>query len=117
MTKIDIAQQAGDFAEDKDLAASIREGHLRPAVTQQVEITLNFSGVRLVTQSFVHALISDVLRQNGEDALKYIVFKGCSQGVRGIVETVVQYSLESTDSASEPDRKPVRRKVAARKKR
>jgi hypothetical protein len=51
----------------------------------------------LTTQSFVHALISDVLRSEGEKILDRIEFKGCAPGVKGIIETVVQYSLETME--------------------
>src|SRR5207247_2494953 len=97
---IKVAELAGDFAEDKDLAATLRNRHLRTAVEKKTEVVRDFSGVSLVTQSFVHALISDVLRTNGENALKYVVFKGCNDGVKGIIETVVQYSLESVDDTN-----------------
>jgi hypothetical protein len=89
----------GDFAEDKDAAAQVREETLRPALAAGHRITLDFKGVRVATQSFIHALISDVLRQSGEQALDRMTFKDCSKAVRGIVETVVQYSLESLEGA------------------
>ena len=92
-----ILDLAGDFAEDKDLAASIRIATILPEVAKGRKVTLDFSGVTLVTQSFIHALIADVLRTQGEPSLTHMIFKGCSQGVRGIVETVVQYSLETAD--------------------
>lgn len=95
--KVQVAKLASDFAEDKDVAAKIREETLRPALKRNKEITLDFTGVDLVTQSFIHAMISDVLRRNGEEALDYVVFKGCEPGVRGIIETVVQYSLETIE--------------------
>jgi hypothetical protein len=97
---VSIFELAGDFAEDKDVAATIREECIRVAVGKKNKVVLEFGGVTLVTQSFIHALISDVLRSTGEAALKYIVFKECNPGVRGIVETVVQYSLEALE---EPD--------------
>ena len=87
----------GDFAEDKDAAAKIREEDIRSAVVLKRPVTLDFTGVSLVTQSFIHALVSDVLRTKGEEGLKYIIFKGCNKGVKGIVETVVQYSLETME--------------------
>jgi STAS-like domain of unknown function (DUF4325) len=58
---------------------------------------IDFKGVGLTTQSFVHALISDVLRMEGEGALGRMTFKGCNKSVRGIIETVVQYTLESLE--------------------
>lgn len=96
-----IEQNVGDFAEDKDAAARLRKNEIVPSIAKNHEVTIDFSGVRLATQSFVHALISEILRTGGEDVLKLITFKGCSKLVRGIIETVVQYSLESTDDADQ----------------
>lgn len=103
MSQISLIAVAGDFAEDKDIAASIRLHQIIPALNAGTEVVLDFTGVTLVTQSFIHALICDPLRVHGEDALARLVFKGCSDGVRGIVETVVQYSLETMDDDGETD--------------
>ena len=92
-----IIDHAGYFAEDKDAAALVRTRDLMPVLARNESVTIDFSGVRLTTQSFVHALISEVLRAHGEGVLALMTFKGCSKLVRGIVETVVQYSLETID--------------------
>ena len=94
---ITLAAFVGDFAEDKDQAASIRESSIRPALAAGKTVVVDFSGITLATQSFVHALISGVLRDQGDAALELLEFKGCVPGVKGIIETVVQYSLETTD--------------------
>lgn len=86
----------GDFGEDKDAAANLRKAKIQPMVSKGKNITLDFSGVTLVTQSFIHALMSDVLRSRGEEALEYLDFKNCVDVVKGIISTVVQYSLETT---------------------
>jgi hypothetical protein len=91
---INVGAEASSFAEDKDVAARIRETSLRPEVLKGHSVVLDFTGVRLTTQSFIHALISDVLRREGEGALDLLMFKGCSKEVKGIIGTVVQYSLE-----------------------
>jgi len=101
MTSISVFAMAGDFAEDKDVAAHIRDDHVTPALQRGRTLHLSFEGVTLVTQSFVHALISEPLRTHGEKALDLLVFEGCSTGVRGIIETVVQYSLETMDENGE----------------
>lgn len=95
MKTIELLPIVGDFAEDKDVAAALRENEIRPAIASGENVVLNFAGVTLATQSFVHALISDLLRTQGESVLEKIEFKNCVPGVRGIVETVVQYSLET----------------------
>ena len=93
--KIDVFGRAGDFGENKDTAAKVRDEKIRPRVKSGEKITLDFDGVTLVTQSFIHALLSDVLRTEGEKALKKIEFKNCVDVVRGIISTVVQYSLDT----------------------
>ena len=94
---ISIKDIATDFAEDKDVAAKIREDSIRKAIDSGRNIVIDFSGVTLTTQSFLHALISDILRSRGESALGKIIFKGCNRGIKGLIKTVVQYSLETID--------------------
>lgn len=74
-------------------------------------VVLDFAGVNLVTQSFVHALISDVLRSEGERGLDHLVFDHCNEGVRGIVETVVQYSLETMEGDSPEESAPPNKRL------
>ena len=97
MTTVRLMAEATAFAEDKDVAARIREGCLRPEVAAGREVVIDFTGVRLTTQSFIHALISDVLRRQGENVLDLVTFKGCNREVRGVIKTVVQYSLEGQE--------------------
>jgi hypothetical protein len=85
----------GDFAEDKDAAAKLREEKIKQSIEKSENIILDFEGVTLVTQSFIHALISNVLRMRGEEALDSLEFKNCVPVVKGIVSTVVQYSLDT----------------------
>lgn len=95
MTTLFIEKLAGSFAENKDIAARVREQDILPALADGKNIRLDFNGVSLTTQSFVHALISEALRQNGEHALDLMEFSGCNDAIRGIIETVVQYVLET----------------------
>jgi STAS-like domain of unknown function (DUF4325) len=92
---IDMFSMVGDFGEDKDAASNIRKQKIAPAVANGKTVVLDFTGVTLVTQSFVHALIANVLRVEGERVLDQLEFKGCSEIVKGIITTVVQYSLDS----------------------
>ena len=52
---------------------------------------LHVSGV---TQSFVHALISDLFRKYGSGVLDKISFKACNEKVRKIVSMVTDYMQE-----------------------
>ena len=94
---VTVFDLASDFAEDKDIAAEVRDTRIRPALDAGNEVVLDFTGVDLTTQSFIHAMISDVLRTKGEAVLDLIIFKGCQPGVQGIIETVIQYSLETLE--------------------
>ena len=96
--RIAIREIATDFAEDKDAAAVIRDERIRPELRKRGKVVLDFTGVTLTTQSFIHALISDILRTEGEPVLAQLEFKGCAPGIRGIIETVVQYSLDTLEA-------------------
>jgi hypothetical protein len=49
----------GPVAQDKDWARSARVGSLMPALFSGESVCIDFSEVRIATQSFVHALLSD----------------------------------------------------------
>lgn len=66
-----------------------------PGLSENEEITLGFTGVEGATQSFVHALISEAIRTFGPEVLDHIIFKGCNETVRGIINIVVDYMQES----------------------
>lgn len=58
-------------------------------------VDLNFEGVDSATQSFVHALISDVIRKYSVEIIDRISFKNCSTTIRKIIEIVIDYMQES----------------------
>lgn len=96
MTEIKLFPQAGSFAENKDLAKDIRLNQIIPSLDKNVEVVLDFQGVDSATQSFVHALISDVIRKYGAEALDKIYFKNCGKTVQKIINIVVDYMQEAT---------------------
>lgn len=97
MTSIQIVEIVGSFAEDKDKAREIRVNVLIPALEKKDEVTLDFSGVDSATQSFIHALISDLFRKFGNDVLDRIAFKNCSDDVKKIINIVVSYMQEGDE--------------------
>ncbi|MHB2025453.1 MAG: STAS-like domain-containing protein [Elusimicrobiota bacterium] len=78
MKSIRIRDRAGAFAENKD-------------------VVLDFEGVEAVTQSFIHALISDAIRKLGSGALDHIEFKSCNDEARKIIAIVADYMQEGAD--------------------
>ena len=85
----------GNFAENKDSARDIRLKKIIPALKDKQEITLDFEGVDSATQSFIHALISDLIRNYGTEVLDRLYFKNCNITVKKIISIVVDYMQES----------------------
>ena len=94
MTHIKIFKEVGQFAGDKDIARDIRLSKLIPALGKKKNIVLDFEKVEGATQSFIHALISDLIRRYGNEALDSIQFKSCNDTIRGIISIVVDYMQE-----------------------
>jgi hypothetical protein len=94
MKPIIIFDRAGAFAENKDVARDIRIQEIIPALEKNEEVILDFDRVDAATQSFIHALISDIFRRYGTDALDRIAFKSCNDTVKKIINIVADYMQE-----------------------
>lgn len=94
---ISILQRAGSFAENKDVARSIRVELIEPTIRQGNEVTLDFDGVDLATQSFIHALLSEVIRVDHGSALDLLRFSHCNQSIQNLIEIVSTYSQDTVD--------------------
>jgi hypothetical protein len=95
MIHIKLFEQVGSFAENKDLARDIRLKKIIPALEKGEDVILDFEKIGSATQSFIHALISDLLRKYGDNVLDKISFKSCSETVRKIIIIVIDYMQES----------------------
>lgn len=91
MKTITIIDSVGTFAENKDLAQQLRILDIMPTLQKQQTVILDFKGVTGTTQSFIHALISDAIRQFGSQALELISFKNCNPVVKKIILIVCDY--------------------------
>ena len=94
MKLLRIREQVGEFAENKDAARALREEFLRPELTLGHDVIVDFEAVDLATQSFVHALISDLVRDEDIKALDHLIFRSCNPDVKTIISIVVDYSQE-----------------------
>ena len=94
MKNIPIFERAGAFAENKDVARELRVQEIIPTLDKNEEVILDFTKVDVATQSFIHALISDILRKYGNEALDRMAFKSCNENVRKIIDIVVDYMQE-----------------------
>ncbi|MBU1000670.1 STAS-like domain-containing protein [Patescibacteria group bacterium] len=96
MKIIKLLPKTGVFAENKDIARNIRIKYITPILERNEEIALDFEGVESATQSFVHALISELIRSFGSEILDNIYFKNCNKSVQEIINIVVDYMQAAT---------------------
>ena len=92
---INMFSYAGSFGENKDKARDVRIEKIMPVLAQGKEVVLDFEGVSGVTQSFIHALISEPIRQYGDDVYDYLKFANCTDVVREVINIVADYMQES----------------------
>ena len=95
MKTIKIFDFVGTFAENKDIARSIRVEQIEPAIRSGKDVTIDFSGVDSTTQSFIHALISELYREYGERVLDIVSFKNCNEIVQKVIGIVIDYMQQS----------------------
>ena len=101
MNSILVAEAAGAFAQNKDVARELREKRILPLSKSHEDFAIDFEGVDLSTQSFIHALISEPLRSEGPELLERMRFLNCSDVVRQLILTVVDYTLNQASSPVE----------------
>ncbi len=94
MMTLKLRPLVGVFAENKDKAREIRLHKIVPALAKGQEVTLDFAGIDSATQSFVHALISDLIRTYGCEVLDKLYFQNCTETVKKIIAIVVDYMQE-----------------------
>ena len=90
-----MLERVGQYAENKDTARDIRIKELAPAIEKKEKIILDFTGVETATQSFIHALISDLLKKHGNQTLDYVIFKSCNDSVKQFINIVVDYMQDA----------------------
>lgn len=95
MIRIKLFKMVGTFAENKDLARKIRIERMVPALDKGKAVILDFEKIDSATQSFIHALISDLIRKYGNVVLEKISFKNCNETIKKIINIVVDYMQES----------------------
>lgn len=93
--EINLFEVTGDFAENKDVARELRIEKIMPSLKLGENVILNFKGVNSATQSFIHALLSEVIRQEGIQVLDKIEFRNCNDAIKRIIEIVSDYMQQA----------------------
>ena len=91
---IKMSEYVADFGGNKDTARRLRIEKIMPAISANKNVTLDFGGVSGVTQSFIHALLAETIREFPDGAFELIQFKNCTRDVRVVVEIVAEYMQE-----------------------
>ncbi|MBU1425225.1 MAG: STAS-like domain-containing protein [Gammaproteobacteria bacterium] len=87
--QIHLNQHAhGHMVGSRMAAAPVREDLEITLAQVGAEVVLDFTGIS-ATQSFVDELVGVLVLRHGPDILSRIIFKGCSDDVRAIIEFVV----------------------------
>jgi hypothetical protein len=97
---IKIKKIIGDFAENKDIAKKLRIEEIMPSLSKGDEVVLDFGGVDGATQSFIHALISDPIREMKDAAYDNLAYKNANDNIREIISIVYRYMQESQNGAA-----------------
>ena len=82
--------RAVEFDEDTEAAARIRTSEIRPRLEQGQSVIVDFKGVRAPTQSFVHALLYEVLRM--PEGLVGLSFQNCTASTQEVLKAVAAYA-------------------------
>ena len=89
-----------DFAENKDFAKIIRVRHILPDLELGDEVEIDFSDISGATQSFIHALLAEPIRNFRQRAFDGIYFSGANENIQQLIRVVYRYMQESLDSES-----------------
>lgn len=90
------------IAEEKEVARHIREDIIKPALREGEEVVIDFDNTEIATQSFIHALLADPICRFGDKALDLIVFKNCSEQIKQIISTVIEYTFMAIEEGGDP---------------
>jgi len=87
MKEIELFPKTGNFAENKDVARELRINEIIPALKNHRVVILDFNKVDSATQSFIHALISDIIRKEGYEIIDRLNYKNCNDTIKKILIT------------------------------
>lgn len=88
-----VFKATGAFAGDKDAAAGIRADYVQPRLSANQSVILDFKDVELATQSFIHALLASVIRDDAS-SLERITFRNCNPSIQTLIGIVAEYAQD-----------------------
>jgi hypothetical protein len=86
---LSISNHFGARAEDKELAARIRDRYILPAIEAQKVVTLDFEAVTAAPHSLLGALLATPIKKLGMSAYKRIKFINCLPEIRETIDFIL----------------------------
>lgn len=93
--RLKMREHVGGFAENKDVGRELRRTVIEPAIDSGAAVEMDFRDVAVATQSFIHALLSEAIRQAPDKALGLMSFKNCSPAVKSTITLVAEYTQDT----------------------
>lgn len=91
-----------DYYEDVEAAAKIRDTEIIPALERNETVVVDFSGIRVITQSFAHAIFYRLLRDMFHVRYSLYVY-GCTNAVKAAIRAVSAYARTSPKPSGLPN--------------
>lgn len=91
--RVHVAPDARALAVDRPRARRLADEQVAPLLAEGRSVQLDFSGTRVATQSFCHALLSELFREHGVELLDRVRFIACSAQVEPLIRLAVNAGL------------------------
>ena len=93
--EIHLREEFGSHLSDGAEAYRFRIASIDPylALDSCERLVLDFTGVRAANSSFANALVSGLLEEHGEAALRQLVFRGCLPAIQVLVQSAGELGL------------------------
>jgi hypothetical protein len=99
--KVNLRRHFGAQPNDRDKAEEFCEKRIKPALLHQREVVLDFKNTGLVTQSFIHALISEAIKEDPRWASKVKV-ANVSAAQRAVYDLALRHMLDPNTNKVQP---------------
>lgn len=99
-TSIQILPTVGHLAEDKEVAKRVRDEVLLPALRQRTPVCVDLRQTRVVTHTFMHALLYEAIGVAGADVGRLVHVYAKDRQVKDVVRMVSLYADEDAQGAA-----------------
>ncbi len=99
---VSITPTVGHLAEDKDAAKRVRDDVILPEIRLGRPVCIDLRAIRVVTHTFLHALLYEVVGVAGADSRRLVYIQAQDRQVKDVVRMVSLYAYEDATDGAEP---------------